>query len=232
VIADFLDQLASALGFDRALSRRVCAEIEDHLRERVAADPTEDRQAAERRALAACGDPRLIAAEFAVLALAKRTRRLGVGVLLAVAAVLIAMKARVAWLGAMPWAPSEELRAVAAVVRSIDGYAFRTALAIAIAIATWALIGGRRVPASFHAHDRRRLRRFSVLCGLAATALALSVVADTVLTTIRLLATEPSAALVVAIASIAFEVICAVLLAVLIRHLAQRTTATAALWKT
>jgi len=232
VIADYLDRLASALDFDRALSRRVCEEFDDHLRQRMAADPSEDRQAATRRALAACGDPRVIAAEFAVVALARRTRRLGVGVLLAVAAVLIAMKARVAWLGAMPSVPSEELRAVAAIVLSIDGYAFRTALAIAIAIATWAHIGGRRVPASFHADDRRRLRRFSVLCGLATAALALSVIADTVLTAIRLLATEPSAALVLAVASIAFEVICAGLLAVLIRHLAQRTTATAALWKT
>ncbi len=129
MIADYLDRLAGALSFDRALARRVREEIEDHLREAAAADPTEDRRAAERRAIADCGDPRVIAAEFAVVALAKRTRRLGVGIPLVIAGVFIAMKARTAWYWALQWVLCDNVKPVAAVVGSIDGYAFLAAVA-------------------------------------------------------------------------------------------------------
>jgi hypothetical protein len=39
VISDYLDSLVGALSFDRPLSGRVRQEVEDHLREAVAADP-------------------------------------------------------------------------------------------------------------------------------------------------------------------------------------------------
>ena len=67
MISDYLDSLVGALSFDRPLSGRVRQEVEDHLREAVAADPE-----AERRAIANFGDPRVIAAEFAMVSLVCR----------------------------------------------------------------------------------------------------------------------------------------------------------------
>jgi len=41
MISDYLDRLGGALSFDRALAHRVRVEIEDHLREGMAADPSQ-----------------------------------------------------------------------------------------------------------------------------------------------------------------------------------------------
>jgi 3-dehydroquinate synthetase len=61
VISDDFVSLAGALSFDRSLSRCVQQEVEDHLREAVAADPSGDRLEAERRAIANFGDPHVTA---------------------------------------------------------------------------------------------------------------------------------------------------------------------------
>jgi len=89
VISDYLDSLVGALSFDRPLSGRVRQEVEDHLREAVAADPAGDGPEAERRAIANFGDPRVIAAEFAMVSLAKQTRRVGAAIILVIAGVRI-----------------------------------------------------------------------------------------------------------------------------------------------
>src|SRR5262244_2013950 len=94
VISAYVERLARALDFDPALSRCVRREVEDHLWEAVAADPTGDRLEAERRAVAHFGDPHVIAAQFAVVSLAKQARRVGVAAVLVIAAVFIVMKAR------------------------------------------------------------------------------------------------------------------------------------------
>jgi hypothetical protein len=67
VISDYLDSLAGALRFNRSLSGRVRQEVEDHLREAVAADPTRSGGEAERRAIARFGDPRILAAQLALV---------------------------------------------------------------------------------------------------------------------------------------------------------------------
>ena len=97
MISDYLESLAGALRFDRSLSRRVRQEVEDHLSEAVAAHPGSDRPEAEQRAIANFGDPHVIAAQFAVVSVAKQTRRAGAAIILVIAGVFIAMKARVAW---------------------------------------------------------------------------------------------------------------------------------------
>jgi hypothetical protein len=79
---------------DRSLSQCVRREVEDHLREAVAADPEGNGPDAERRAVANFGDPRLIAAQFAAVALARQTRKVGAAVILVIAGVFVAMKAR------------------------------------------------------------------------------------------------------------------------------------------
>ena len=106
MISDYLDSLVGALSFDRSLSGRVRQEVEDHLREAVAADPMGDEIEAQRRAIANFGDPHVIAGQFAVVSLAQQTRRVGVAIILVVAGVFIAMKARVAWYAMMQCAIS------------------------------------------------------------------------------------------------------------------------------
>jgi hypothetical protein len=230
MIAGYLDRLTGALSFDRSLARRVRREIEDHLQEAVAADPAEDRREAERRAVIACGDPCAMAAEFAVVALVKRTRRLGVGIPLVIAGVFIAMKARTEWYAALQWVLRDDVRPVAAVVGPIDAYAFWASLIIGIVGSVYA--GSSRVPSHFHAGYCQQLRRFRQLCAVATGALVLSVMSDTVLTTIRLLATDASAAFFVPVLSIALEIATTGVLIALIRDLAQRTASIAALQKT
>jgi hypothetical protein len=227
VIADYLDSLTAALSFDRALARRVREEIEDHLREAAAADPARDRRAAEARAISACGDPHSLAAKFALVALAQRSRRLGVCVIVLTAAVLIAMEARSAWYAATQWVIGDGVRPIAAFVGSIDRYAFL--ISIVAALATLVYVGRRDVPTVFDVQYRTYLRRVRALCTAAAAALALSVIADTALTSIRLATTDPSRAFFIPILLVAFEVACAGALVVLIYDLAQRTTSAAAL---
>jgi len=96
VISDYLDSLAGALRFNQSLSGRVRQEVEDHLREAVAADPTASAAEAERRAIARFGDPRILAAQFALVSVVKQARSLAAAIILMVAGVFIAMKARVA----------------------------------------------------------------------------------------------------------------------------------------
>ena len=97
MIPDYLESLARELDFDRSLSRCVRQEVEDHLWEAVAAEPSGNVRQAQQRVIANFGDARAIAAQFAVVSLATHTRRAGVAAVLVIAGDLIAMKARVAW---------------------------------------------------------------------------------------------------------------------------------------
>jgi hypothetical protein len=229
VISDYLESLVGALSFDRSLSRRVRQEVEDHLREAVAADPMGDGLEAERRAVANFGDSHAIAAQFAVVSLATQTRRAGVAIILVIAGVFIAMKARVAWYAMMQCAVSDDIRAVSGIVGLIDRYAFW--LSIMIGIGGWAYICGRRTPAVFYTAYRKPLRRFFLLCIAATAALAVSVISDGVLTALRLPEAELSAEFLIPIFSMAIEIACAAVLVFQIRGITQRATATAALLK-
>jgi len=230
MISAYLESLAGALSFDRSLSRCVRQEVEDHLWEAVAADPISDRLEAERRAIANFGDPHVIAAQFAVISLAKQTRRVGAAVVLVVAGVFIVMKARIEWYAATQWAISDDLKAVGAIVGLIDRYSFW--LSVMIGIGAVAYIGGRRIPAAFHPAYRAQLSRFFLLCAAATAALIVSVISDGVLTALRLFGTELRVGFLVPIFSMAIEIACAGVLVFQIRSLTQRATSTAALLKT
>jgi hypothetical protein len=230
VISDYLDSLKDALSFDRSLSRCVRQEVEDHLREAVAADPTRDRLEAERRAVANFGDPHVIAAQFAIVSLARETRRASVAVILVIAAVFATMKARVAWYGVTQWTTSDHTRAVGAMVGSIDRYAFW--LSFIVAIAALAYIGSHRIPVTLHGGYRKQLRRSFLLCAAATTTLVVSVISDGMLTALRLLATELSAASLVPIFSMAIEIGCAGVLIFQLRAITRRAASTALLVKT
>jgi hypothetical protein len=230
VISDYLDTLAGALSFDRPLSRRVRQEVEDHLRGAVAADPRGDGPEAERRAVADFGDPHVIASQFAVVSLAKQTRRVGGTVILVIAGVFIAMKARVVWYTIMQCGISDEIRAASGIVGFIDRCSFW--LSLIIAIGGWAYISGRRIPAAFSTRYREQLRHFFLFCVAATGTLAVSVISDGVLTALRLPEAELSAEFIIPIFSIAIEIACAGALVFQIRSITHRATSTSALLKT
>lgn len=93
-IADYLDAVTRELSFDTALSRRVCAEIEDHLWE-----ATDGGQSLENQwqAIANFGDPRELARQYIAASLLRQMRRVGVAMILASTAIFLAMKVRVIW---------------------------------------------------------------------------------------------------------------------------------------
>jgi hypothetical protein len=222
VISDYIETLVDALGFDRSLSRRVRQEVEDHLWEAVAADPVAGGPEAEQRAIANFGDPHVIAAQFALVSLAKQTRRVGAAIILVIAGVFIAMKARVAWYAAMQCTISDDIRAVSRIVGSIDRYSFW--LSVIIGIVGWAYICGRRQPAGFDTAYHRQFNRFLLLCIAATGALVVSVISDGVLTALRLPETELSLEFLLPVFSMAIEIACAGVLVFQIHRVTHHAT--------
>jgi hypothetical protein len=200
----------------------VAREVEDHLREAVAADPACDEREAERAAVAAFGEPRALALQFAAITLARRTRRVGLAVVLAVVAVLAAMKLRVAWYAAMEWTLSEEMRPLAALVLAVDRTAFW--LAVVIGLGTFLYIGSRRVAGVPDAACRKQHRLAVFLCGAAVGSIAVTVIGDGVLTAFQL-GSNGTAQWVVPVVSLAFEMACVAavvaMMAVTVRRAAQ-----------
>jgi hypothetical protein len=230
MIQDYLDTLSRELDFDRSLSRRVRQEVEDHLWEAVEACPAENSLEAQTRAIASFGDARTIAAQFAVVSLAMRSRRAGIAAVVVIASVFAAMKARIAWYAAAQWAISDDMRAVSGHVLLIDRYAFFVALIIGLG--GWIYIRSRQIPAAFHPAYRAQLRRFFLLCGATAAALLVSVCSDAVLTVLQLRGAGLSALALVPILSMAIEIACVGVLVFYIRSVTLRAASTAALLKT
>src|SRR5439155_22256879 len=143
---------------------------------------------------------------FAATSLGIHSRRAGVAAIFVIASVFVAMKARVAWYTAMQWAIGDDMRAISGPVLLIDRYAFW--LAVVAGLGSWAYIRTRQIPAALHPAYRRQLRRFFLLCSLAAVALVVSVVSDAVLTSILLRGTQFSAEFLVPIFSMAIDIAC------------------------
>jgi len=202
VISEYLDRIARALEFDPALSRRVRSEVEDHLREAAAANPGPE---AERLAIARFGDPCDVAAGFAIVSIAKQARRAGIAAILVVAAVFVAMKARLVWYGLAQCPLAEGFEALSRTVALVDRYAFW--LAGLVAVAGWRYIDRHAVPVAFTAQYRSRLHRFSVLAYAAAAALWVSVASDGLLTLLRVIGTGEL--LWIPALSMAVEIACA-----------------------
>lgn len=223
VISAYIERLAEALDFDPSLSRRVRREVEDHLWEAVSAHPSEDGLEAERRAVMNFGDPHIVAAQFAVVSLAKQARKVSSGAMIVIAAVFIAMRARLAWYAVME-CPSGQMQGLGEIVASIDRYAFW--LSVFVGTAGWAYIGGRPIPAAFTPEYGTQLRRFFLICLAATSALIVSVISDGVLMSLRLLGTRWSLDALVPFVSMAIEVVCAGGLVVSIRSMTQRVAST------
>jgi len=230
MIQDYLDSLSRELDFDRSLSRRVREEVEDHLWEAVEASPTGNELEAQARAIASFGDARTIAAQFAVISLAVRSRRAGIAAVFVIASVYVAMKARIAWYAAAQWAIGDDMRAVSGLVLQIDRYAFLVSMIIGLG--GFIYIRSRQIPAAFHPAYRRQLRRFFLLCAATVAALVVSVSSDAVLTALQLRGPGLSAMSLVPILSMAIEVACVGFLVFHIRSVALRAASTAALMTT
>jgi hypothetical protein len=230
VISDYLESLAEALRFDRSLSRCVVQEVEDHLREGAAADPACDRREAERRAVANFGDPHALAAQFAVVSLARQARRTGVSLILVIATVFVTMKARVMWYVVTQWTASDDMKTVSGVAGLVDRYSYWSA--VVIGIGGWAYINSRRVSPVLDAGYRNQLRLSFILCLVAATFLTVSVISDGVLTALRLHGTEFHACALVPIISMAMEVVCVGVVAFQIRRMTRRAASIAPLLNT
>ncbi len=222
LIAEYVDRLASKLAFDPVLSQRVRREAEDHLWEDVSADPAGGGPEAERRAVEKFGDPDGMAAQFAVVSLARQARGVGVATIVGIAAVFVAMKARLTWYVVTEYATGQSGK-LGEVVVTIDRYAFW--LSVLVAIVGWLYIGACRVPTALTSQYRRQLRRFALLCLAGAGALIGSVISDGVLTSLRLGGTRGSLDVVIPVGSMVIEIVCAAGLVRSIRRMAQRATA-------
>ena len=231
MISEYLDALEAALNFDRSLARRIRNEFADHLRETLAADPSEDRWEAARRAIANCGAPRAIAAELAVISLAKRTKRLATGVVLVLLGVLLVMKGHIEWYATMQWGINDDMKLLATTIGAIARYAFW--MATFVGAAGWAYGSIHRLPSDyFYGKYSRHLYRFCLVSGAATAALLVSVISDGALATIRMISITPSLAFFIPILAITFELVGAGALIVLIRALARRAVFTADLQRT
>jgi hypothetical protein len=226
-IADYLDALARELGFDIALSRRVCAEIEDHLRQATDGCLSIESQ---QRAVANFGDPRDIARQYITSSLLTHMRWVGLAMIGASTAIFLAMKARVVWYEVMQWKLNAEWEAVRTIGLAIDRCGFVGALSIALI--GWIYISTRRAPIRFHVAYNKELNRCIVLCGAAATGLIVSVTIETGLAGIRLLGMEWGAAALVPILSLVIEMAAAALLVLRIRAMIRRAAVVFSLLET
>lgn len=220
--AEYLDSLTEALSFDRSLARRVRSEFEDHLEEAMACDPCADRIEAEQRAIARCGDPRAIAAELAVTSLARRTRRVAVGIVVILVSILLVMKGHTAWYAAMQWGIPDRVQPVAMTLGKVAHFAFGAAMFLGIT--SWLYGSWHRSPSAYSPRAYfKYLHRFCLLSGVATAALAVCIFIDAALATVRLKPISPSAAFFVPVGSIAFEIFCVIALIMLIRSLVRRS---------
>jgi hypothetical protein len=198
VFAAYAASIAERLDFDPSLSRRVRQEVEDHLWE--SASTTKPNSAQE--ATARFGDPQVLAAEFATVWLGQKTRNLNTAAFLLVLALLVIMKARLAWYGFAQWPLPEEVRSVGAAVALVDVYAFW--LAASLVVVGWGLIFSYRATMS-PAALCRRFRNVVNVISLSILALIVSVTCDVVLTALRLIGRDFSAQVLIPMASIAAE---------------------------
>jgi hypothetical protein len=223
LISGYTELLARELSFDPSLAQRVRQELEDHLREAVAAARRDGVLDAERQAIAKFGNPHVMASQFALLSLAKQTARAGAHVILTIAGVFIAMKARVGWYAVTQWTMCDDLRAISGTIASIDHYAFW--FSVFVGIAAWVHIRRRPAAAAFYPVYPKHLRRSFLLCAAATAALIASVISDGVLTALRLSGARLCASFLIPIVSMAIEIACTGVLIFLIRRMMQRTAA-------
>jgi hypothetical protein len=201
-VAAYLDRLDAEFRFDVRLARRVRAEVEDHLWEAVADSGAAD---AESQAVATFGDPRELAREYAAASVRSQLRRVGVITLVALLGVYAAMAGRHAWYDVASSALTGPGAALAARWVPVDVNAFR--LAMVTGVIACGYIGTRRKRAVFASAYGAEARRCAVMSAVAATPLLLSVVMDSVFTSLRVAHAPGSAGATLPILSVGLEIV-------------------------
>jgi hypothetical protein len=215
-IANYVAALSRELQFDPSLSRRVCAEVEDHLREAAANGAGAD---VEGEAVARFGSPYAIARQFAAPSLIRQARGVGYGMVLVVLSSYLAMAGRLAWYVAVNWRVSSDAppAALRTVTLLIDRYAFALAAIVGLCSLAYAW---RVRPAELNAASRGQVLRFFLLCVLATLGLLVTVAADIVLTALRLAGSASPLASLLPLALLVVEI---ALTAIFIAHLRSVT---------
>ncbi len=121
--------------------------------------------------------------------------------MLAIVVAMAMMKARLVWYALVQWTIADDARAVAAIVLSVNRYAFW--VAVLIGLGSLFHVGRRTAPARLHAEYRSHLRRATLLFSAATVALAVSVTGDLILMALRVKLTLDS---IIPIASVAVEI--------------------------
>lgn len=93
-IPAYVAALSAELRYDRALARRVCAEVEDHLLQAA-------RDHGERAAIERFGAPAKIAGDFAATSYRRQLRSAALAAGTLVVLSFVVMEARLAWYGAL-----------------------------------------------------------------------------------------------------------------------------------
>jgi hypothetical protein len=225
-VADYLAALGRELGFDPALSRRVCCEVEDHLWQ--AAEMRGGRSAENQlQAIQSFGVARELARGYVAASLLAQIRYAGAAMVLAATAIYAVMKARVAWYGWMRWELNPDFTAVSTIALSIDRYA--TMLAIIAALIACPYIATRHAPECVDRSYRNQLSRCVVLCGASAGALSICVASEVVLTGVRLSGMQWCAATAVPVLSLFVEIAAVIGFMLSIRATIRRTALAASL---
>ncbi len=121
--------------------------------------------------------------------------------MLAIVVAMAMMKASLAWYALVQWTIADDARAVAAIVLSVNRYAFW--VAVLIGLGSLFHVGRRTAPARLHGEYRSHLRRATLLFSAATVALAVSVTGDLILMALRVKLTLNS---IVPIGSVAVEI--------------------------
>jgi hypothetical protein len=221
-IADYLDELRHELAFDPALSRRVRQEVEGHLRESAAAQPTEPTIDAEERAIISFGAPQRIAEQYRAVSLHTRMKRSGLVVLCAVLVAFGTMEGRVVWYGLTRSDTRANLTSVGRIVIPIDRYAFLVAIILGI---VGAIIVNLPYPLSYGPPSRSQMRHGQLLIVAAAAATTLAVTCEVVLTSWRLVETHWTANSLLPVGSLMIEIGIVFAAVVYIRNTVRRFSA-------
>ncbi|MBV8839601.1 MAG: hypothetical protein JO000_23960 [Alphaproteobacteria bacterium] len=219
-IADYLDALARELAFDPPLCRRVCHELEDHLGEMLEAEGGEPTAAGTVRAIERLGSPRAIAEQYRALSLLTRMRASALMLVVAVAGIFLAMKARIAWYGITEWDASAQLQAINAIALPVDRYAFLAATFGALA--GWLYAATLPAPATCRADALVALKRCGLLLRIATIFITGAVGIELVLSLYRFADAGLSSALILPAVTIMLEAVFVAAVAISLRNTARR----------
>lgn len=216
-IDQYLLTLERTLSFDQALAQRVCAEVEDHLRERSASYSNASAHDAETRAIKCFGTAHQLAAQFALASIRKTTERLSIHMLALVGMVFAIMQWRVAAIAGIIQTPQLPHAATLALVIHQLSFWFAS-LTCVLGFAAC------RLPISDVFEQASRLRLCAALLFSTLTALSAlgSVVMESYLTATKLSQADLSESIILPAGLMIVEIAFVIALTLLLKNFARR----------